>query len=100
MDLTEEEREILIAAEFIHRHPDQGMWQYGEGWFKPMHVGGTDGSHHSRTLRKMARKGLIDTEVNPSLSGIRNSRRYRISAGGLKAFEGLRAAASGGADSR
>lgn len=92
MELSTEEKEILVGAEYIHRRPEQGMQGVGEGWFKPMHVGGSDGSHHSRTLRKMVKKGLIETERNWSFGWYANSRRYRITEPGLQLFKELEAA--------
>lgn len=91
--LDEREQEMLIEAEYIHRRPDQGMHGYGEGWFKPIHVGGSNRSHHSRTLRKMSSKGLLETERNLWVGNAgRGSRRYRITEHGLKIFEQLKAA--------
>lgn len=29
-----------------------------DGWAKPLDIGGSDASHHSRTLRKLVRHGL------------------------------------------
>lgn len=91
--LDEREQEMLLEAEYIHRRPDQGMHGHGEGWFKPLHVGGSNRSHHSRTLRKMSSKGLLETERNVWVgSGGRGSRRYRITSIGLKIFKALKAA--------
>ena len=33
---------------------------YRDGWAKPMDCGGSNGSHHSATLAKLARAGLAD----------------------------------------
>ena len=56
--MTEFDTELLRNAAHIHRRPDQGHGS--DGWFKPMHVGGTDASKHSGALRRMVRQGLIE----------------------------------------
>ena len=58
MNLNASELEILRDAAMIRRRPDQG--HNDAGWFKPMHVGGTDASPHSRLLRGMAKRGLVE----------------------------------------
>lgn len=57
-EMTELELVILNAADWIHQRPDQGHGK--DGWFKPMHIGGSDASPHSDTLRKLVGKGLIE----------------------------------------
>lgn len=77
--MSELERTILGAAEWIHRNPDQG---HGEGgWFKPMHVGGHDASPHSNTLRKLASKGLVERKRWG------RAYAYRITAAGMRAID-------------
>jgi hypothetical protein len=56
--LNEIEYEILRSAHHINKHWDQG--HNDGGWFKPMHVGGTDASPHSGVLRRMCRQGLME----------------------------------------
>lgn len=91
MELSDEEKEVLAEAEYIHRRPDQASPRCGGGgWFKPMNVGGRNGSHHSRTLRKLERKGLIESErMTWAGASSRGSRRYRITEPGLKAHREL-----------
>lgn len=87
MNLSENEKEILREAEYVHRKPVNGVrWTGGyTGWFTPLVVGGSSRSHHSYTLQKLVKKGLIETCQRRSLSGIRGSRIYRITEPGLRA---------------
>lgn len=87
--LSENETAVLLEAEYIHRKPEQGTrWSGGyTGWFTPQEVGGSNRSHHSYTLGKLVKKGLIETEQRNSLSGIRGSRVYRITEKGLRFVE-------------
>ena len=52
-----------------------------EGWVMPMDCGGTNGSHHSYTLSKLAKRGLCDRK---KYGGRREkgSCRYRINDAG------------------
>lgn len=56
---------------------------------RPMDVGGSDGSHHSATLRKLAARGFVERMRRNSICNMLNSRRgsycYRISAAGIAA---------------
>lgn len=85
MAITDREKDILAAAEFILRKPENGARGYGEGWFKAMDVGGSNRSHHSQTLKRMVVKGWI--EVKPQMSGTRWNRIYRITEAGLAQFK-------------
>jgi hypothetical protein len=46
-------------------------------WWRPMDLGGHDGSHHSRTLAKLVKLGLAERRQRGSLTGIRGSWEYR-----------------------
>lgn len=87
-DLTEREREILSEANYIYRKPEQGLDGYGEGWFKPMHVGGHNRSYHSRTLKQLVKKGLIEAKQCGGYS--RGSKRYRITELALQRFQWIK----------
>ena len=55
-------------------------------WFRPMDVGGRDGSHHSYTLKRLVKKGFAEmrprgTLIN-SLNGGLSSFEYRASLRG------------------
>lgn len=80
---TERDIETLEALAFATRNhsevdPDRG------GWVMPMDCGGFNGSHHSKTLAKLASRGLCERKKygGPRVKG---SCRYRISEAG-KAF--------------
>lgn len=49
----------------------------GECWWRPMDLGGHDGSHHSRTLAKLVRLGLAERRQRGALCATRGSWEYR-----------------------
>ena len=60
------------------------------GWARPMDCGGYNGSHHSYTLTKLARRGLVEV-MNPSTKHPGRSRysggkNYRITKAGIAAI--------------
>ncbi len=70
----------LLDAE--HIRPD---W---DGWLTPMYCGGRDASHHSATLRRMTRKGLV---LKKRRAGhCRRSYLYKIGAVGKLALAKVR----------
>ena len=93
INLTDREKEVLAGAEYLHRRPNQcpqRLWGYGPGWFTAMYVGGGNRSHHSRTLMKLVKAGLIETP--PKLNNYyRPNRRYRITEEGLKMVQSWKA---------
>lgn len=54
-------------------------------WFRPLDVGGTSGSHHSPTLRKLERRGLVDQKPRTA-GGRKFGRLYRITNAGIVAY--------------
>jgi len=52
--LTDRDIETLIELEASIR----ASRRYNNGFSKPLDIGGTNGSHHSQTLRKLADRGL------------------------------------------
>lgn len=44
-------------------------------WARPMDVGGTDGSHHSQTLRRLYAAGLVERRPRGTLA----NRIYQVS---------------------
>lgn len=48
-----------------------------DGWVMPMDCGGTNGSHHSYTLAKLAKRGLCDRKKYGSARS-KGSCRYRM----------------------
>lgn len=83
--LTERDFEILsYLAPMFRDEPVK--------WHTPLEIGASNGSHHSATLAKLAKRGLVDFKqrgggedrINaPSLFRGRGSKTYRISEGGL-----------------
>lgn len=77
--LPEKDIEVLrrLAADLLVNHG------HGAGWLLTKHVGGTDNSHHTLTLKKLWQHGLISRgRVNPE--GARKPiYAYRIRAVGL-----------------
>lgn len=59
---------------------------YRDGWVMPMDCGGWNGSHHSYTLHKLAKRGLCD---RMKLGGPheKGSCRYRINAAGRRLLQ-------------
>ena len=55
-----------------------------KGWLTPMFLGGRDASHHSATLNKLRRHGLVERKRRAGWS--RPSWLYRITATGRKAL--------------
>jgi hypothetical protein len=63
---------------------------YKDGWVMPMDCGGSNGSHHSYTLHKLAKRGLCDRKKYGGKHD-KGSCRYRINVNGtvfLKMFKG------------
>lgn len=55
----------------------------GHKWVRPMDIGGSDGSHHSATLKRLIRRGIVErkkrgTITNVLMVGIRGSYVYRL----------------------
>jgi len=57
---------------------------FGE-WARPMDVGGKDGTHHTHTLKSLAKKGLAERKGERFY--VRAAYRYRITAEGRRALE-------------
>ena len=49
----------------------------GLGWVKPHEIGGTDSSHHSHTLRKLVKQGLVERR-NVGFGSHRPTYTYRL----------------------
>lgn len=63
-------REVIVLLNMAH----------GD-WVRPMDVGGSDGSHHSYTLRKLADMGLVEQDVRGGRQ-IRKAYKYRLTEKG------------------
>jgi len=79
-DREQEVLEALASAETCV--PEWG------GWLTPMFCGGRDGSHHSATLAKLCRHGLVEKTERGGWT--RGSLLYRITPAGLELYESWR----------
>jgi hypothetical protein len=79
------EYEVLGALEAAPRTmPDS------KGWLTPMFCGGTDASHHSRTLRSLVPRDLVEKKERGGWT--KTSWQYRITPAGRRYFTQLKAA--------
>lgn len=80
MKITERDVEVLKELE-AHERSMKKMGVGGEKlWARPLDCGGTNGSHHSQTLSKLARHGLAEQKKRGGFS--RGSKVYRITSKG------------------
>ena len=99
---NERERELLASLAWSADHAT-----YPRPWQTPLDLGGTNGSHHSGTLAKLARKGLVNYKqrtgseppkwenAKPLPRGHRGSKAYRITPLGREALERARESTDG-----
>ena len=92
--LTERDIEVLEILHWVNRESS-----YILKWARPLDLMGSNGSHHSSTLRKLEGKGLVQSKVgglpepkegDPRIvlrRGQRGSRRYRITESGVIALK-------------
>lgn len=75
------ERDIDTLGELEAATDNHVRLNYREGWVMPLDCGGSNGSHHSYTLHKLAKRGLCDRK---KYGGRRDkgSCRYRINDAG------------------
>lgn len=79
--LTENQREVLDA-----------LVMSGQPWHRLMDIGAWNGSHHSTTVRQLARAGLAECRVvGGSMTVTRKTYRYRATTEGKKLIQDLRA---------
>lgn len=53
--------QTLAALPSRQRELFRALQEHGD-WARPLDLGGGDGSHHSKTLRTLVAKGLVDAE--------------------------------------
>lgn len=85
--LTLREAEVLRLL-FANRNKRNTPHTRGEtepGWCRPLDLGGTQQSHHSNTLRRLARMGYVLKK--PYLDVGSHSSVYKISDAGVSAWE-------------
>lgn len=89
--LTERDIDTLGELEAATRNHLQVIPER-EGWVMPMDCGGMNGSHHSYTLHKLAKRGLCDRKKYGG-KHVKGSCRYRINEAGralLSAWPAMR----------
>lgn len=74
-------RELASFKKQYLQYKEQGFKE----WARPMDVGGSNGSHHSYTLAKLARRGFADQQS--WRIGIRHTNLYRINEQGEKELQ-------------
>lgn len=79
--LTERDYEVLRELRAYGRSP----YANSRG-AHPMDVGGYNGSHHSGTLNKLVRHGLVSRSYPPR-PGQRGSQRYKLTEEGVRVTE-------------
>ncbi len=89
----EREYEVLSALEAAPRTmPDS------KGWLTPMYCGGWDASYHSRVLRSLVPRGLVEKKERGGWT--KTSWQYRITLAGRRYFKRLKASRGGKHDVR
>ena len=87
--MNEREAETLASLSAGLRFdlsPETGEIASTEGWwFRPQDVGGSSGSHHSQTLRRLVAKGWVEHKDRSAGMTHRPSHLYRITLAGAKA---------------
>ncbi len=78
--MTAQGRSVLRALEFVDRCRTQSI--DGNGFARPMDVGGSDASNHSRVLAILCKRGLVERRSRGGLAGIRAAYLYRITKAG------------------
>lgn len=78
--LSEREREVLGGLEYEARQFALG--HRTRDYSRPMDVGGSNSSHHSKTLTKLSERGLV--EKKRWAGHCRRSYRYKITSEGLR----------------
>lgn len=103
MKLTDNQLEVLRDLASLHKNPRQcsrqGICSARNGieksaWATPMDFGGTNGSHHSATAKRLAQLGLVDRynyctdRLNHFTGKAKGACVYRITAAGLARIVG------------
>jgi len=80
--LTERDHDILTALAAYARTTYPWRKQHA----RPLDLGGWNGSHHSGTLNKLVRRGLV-ARSRPPIAGRKGSQRYWLTDAGRAAVE-------------
>lgn len=99
--LTQHQRDVLRSLARLLDRPDQCSRQHIfserhgialSAWATPQDFGGTNGSHHSPTAKRLAQMGLVDRynyhtdRLNHFAGRSKGACVYRITAAGLAAL--------------
>lgn len=76
--ISENEYDVLNELAACDR-ARQRVLDHEPGWARPMDVGGSDGSHHSKTLAALYRRGYAE-RARRSAFGTRGSWLYKVTA--------------------
>ena len=87
--LTEIQIDVLGALAAFHRNMAKlpGWENHGA---RPLDLGGSNGSHHSTTLRALVQKGLVHRDREARRNGTRPGCLYWITPAGVDALEKLK----------
>lgn len=78
---TDNERTVLYELSYWYRKGDKrGV--------RPLDIGGRNGSHHSYTLTKLVKRGLVSRAQRSAFGG-RGSFRYKLTDAGAAALAAL-----------
>lgn len=69
---------------------DSFIRQNWKPYVRPMDIGAVNGSHHSATLNKLARRGLVEAKARGGW--VRGSKQYTITSAGRELLAGGTAA--------
>lgn len=77
------ERDLETLNELEAANADHERRGFRKGWARPMDCGGSNGSHHHKTLQKLVRMGFAEENRGPvEAVNSRPGIMYRINANG------------------
>jgi len=88
------DRDIDTLGELRAATDNYLIYALKDGWVMPMDCGGSNGSHHSYTLHKLAKRGLCDRKKYGNKRE-KGSCRYRINDAGRTFLAALKSAEYG-----
>lgn len=77
--VTERDMEVLRELDACRT----GSHWNEQGWARPMDIGASNNSHHSGTLAKLERRGLVESRQRSAWC-TRGSKTYRATAAGIE----------------
>ncbi len=70
--MTEKQQKLLDEEEYVLEAAR------GHGWVRPLDVGGSSGSFHSRALSRLVEKGVMERKQRGTKGRMRGSWKYRV----------------------